>query len=165
MENKLSLYEKLAENRLPRYNELPALELYKEQIVELTNGYLAPFYLNDKALTDTMVNNYVKLKVIAPPIKKRYRREQLAQLILTCLLKKVLSIAEVRQLLASASADGSIQTSYDYVCQELEQALKILSGGNSVSAEELSPQHELLDHAIWSFVHKLFFELSLAEEK
>ncbi|MCD8353118.1 MAG: DUF1836 domain-containing protein [Clostridiales bacterium] len=164
METK-SFAQRLQEASLPRYSQLPTLELYKDQLVELTNGYLSPFFLGETAVTDTMVNNYVKLKVIVPPVKKRYRREQLAQLILTCLLKKVLSIAEVRQLLAVQNRDGSIEAGYDYFCQQMEQAVRTV-GGNGLwqpSEGDSTPQEALLNHAICSFVHKLYFEMILAE--
>lgn len=166
MEPNQAFAQSLQEASLPRYSQLPTLELYKDQLVELTNGYVAPFFLGQTAVTDTMVNNYVKLKVIAPPVKKRYRREQLAQLILTCLLKKVLSIAEVRQLLAVQSREGTIEAGYDAFCQQMEQAVRTVSG----SADLRQPmetgsfsQEALLNHAICSFVHKLYFEMILAE--
>ncbi|MCD7837523.1 MAG: DUF1836 domain-containing protein [Clostridiales bacterium] len=166
MEPNQAFAQSLREARLPRYSQLPTLELYKDQLVELTNGYLAPFFLGETAVTDTMVNNYVKLKVIAPPVKKRYRREQLAQLILTCLLKKVLSIAEVRQLLAAQSQEGASEAGYDYFCQRMEQAIRAVGGNVDLwqQTENVgSPRETLLDHAICSFVHKLYFEMILAE--
>lgn len=158
MKDAQTLLLELSGSRLPRYEELPTLELYKDQLVELTNEYLAPFCLGEKALTDTMVNNYVKLKVIAPPVKKRYRREQLAQVMLTCLLKQVLSIAQVRYLLDQENQDGSIQAGYNYACEELERAMSL--------PEQKSPSGEgqrsaLLDYAVWSFVHKLRFEIEM----
>lgn len=151
----------LKEYHLPRYEELPALELYKDQIVELTGQYLAPFFLEDAPLTNTMVNNYVKLKVIVPPVKKRYQREQLAQLILTCLLKKVLSIAEVRQLLVLCTREASIREAYDYFCDELEQAIKIICQGGQPRDTGRTPEERLLNHASCAFVHKLYFERAL----
>ncbi|MCD8189146.1 MAG: DUF1836 domain-containing protein [Clostridiales bacterium] len=167
MEPNQAFAQSLREASLPRYSQLPTLELYKDQLVELTNGYLAPFFLGETAVTDTMVNNYVKLKVIAPPVKKRYRREQLAQLILTCLLKKVLSIAEVRQLLAVQVQEDAIEAGYDYFCQRMEQAVRAVGGDSGLwqpAEGDSSPREALLDHAICSFVHKLYFERILAEQ-
>jgi DNA-binding transcriptional MerR regulator len=86
--------------------------LYKDQVVELVNRAVAPFFPREAALTDTMVNNYVKLRVITPPVRKRYNRDQLAQLILVCLLKRVLSIAQLRRLLELARSGGSTERGY-----------------------------------------------------
>ena len=52
---------------IPRWNELPTVELYLDQVVKLINGVLAP-YINfnldpkdeSELLTKTMINNYVK---------------------------------------------------------------------------------------------------------
>lgn len=163
MEQLQSFCQRMQENPLPRYDELPVLELYKDQVVELVNRYLAAFYFTEKPVTDTMVNNYVKLKVIAPPVKKRYRREQMAQLILICLLKRVLSIAEVRQLLNYQTQKGEIQSTYNYFCEELERAIQIISGEISAHEEtEDKTRIKLIDYAIYSFVHKLYFELELS---
>lgn len=168
MEQIQNFCQRMQENRLPRYDELPALELYKDQVVEVVNRYLAAFYLTENPVTDTMVNNYVKLKVIAPPVKKRYRREQMAQLILVCLLKKVLSIAEIRQLLDCQAREGGLQSAYNYFCEELERTVQAVSGKAPVpdpEQAETKPRVKLMNHAIYSFVHKLYFELELAAQR
>lgn len=146
--------------RVPRYRELPPLELYKDQVVELVNAELAPFFPSGEALTDTMVNNYVKLKVITPPVKKRYSRDQLAQLVLVCLLKRVLSIAQLRRLLELQRLSGSVEHSYDELCESLERELHVASGALSGEGEK-----GLVNHAASAFAHKMAFERLLAQEK
>lgn len=146
---------------LPRFRELPDLELYKDQVVELVNRTLAPFFPREAALTDTMVNNYVKLRVIAPPVRKRYAREQLAQLMLVCLLKRVLSIAQLRQLLELQRSGGSVERAYDQFCGALEQAL---AGMDRSSPPVESLEAGLTRHAVRAFVCKLAFEELLAGE-
>lgn len=147
--------------RLPRYRELPALSLYKDQVLELVNRTLEPFFRSEAALTDTMVNNYVKLRVIAPPVRKRYSREQLAQLMLVCLLKRVLSIAQLRELLELQRSGGDVEGAYDAFCQALEEALAQLEPHRR--AEE-SRQAGLTRHAVSAFACKLAFEALLREE-
>ena len=151
-----------AEGRsLPRYHQLPALELYKDQVLELVNRSLAPFFRDEAALTDTMVNNYVKLRVIAPPVRKRYSRDQLAQLMLVCLLKRVLSIAQLRQLLELQRAGGSVERSYDDFCDALEAEL---CRGDELRRAEESLEAGLTRHAVSAFACKLAFEQLLAQE-
>lgn len=157
--------------RLPRYQELPAIGLYKDQVLELINGYIGPFYMAEKPVTDTMVNNYVKLKVIAPPVKKRYNRFQLAQLIMTCLLKKVLSIAEVRQLVG-AQEEEALSQLYNDFCAELERAVTLLFDPAQqtpyaaflTEMDGQDAQRRLMSSAIGSFVCKVCFERLLAEK-
>ena len=63
----------IAEQRLPRWNALPDLELYMDQVLSLMERYLGNYPGFDrKGLTAAMVNNYVKLGVMPPPVKKKY---------------------------------------------------------------------------------------------
>lgn len=165
MESMEDFCRTLQTSHLPRFEQLPTLELYKDQLVSLTNEYLANFYLTEKPVTDTMVNNYVKLKVLLPPVKKRYQREHLARLILICLLKKVLSIAEVRQLLERYGS-SSIELAYNHFCDELECGLQTLAKGEEpVKQMGNASYNPLIWHAVYSFVHKLWFEITLASEE
>ncbi len=162
--------ETLLSLRLPRYDELPAIGLYKDQVLELINGYINVFYGAENSVTDTMVNNYVKLKVIAAPVRKRYNRYQLAQLMMTCLLKKVLSIAEVRALLTISGGEEELRLAYDRFCDEVEQAIQeIFTEGGRRSAPsplyhpEAGDACQLMSSAIGSFVCKIYFEFLLAK--
>ena len=57
---------------LPRWGELPDMELYMDQVLELTARYLAAWPAFDrKGLTASMVNNYVMLGALPKPEKKR----------------------------------------------------------------------------------------------
>ena len=58
--------------RLPRWAELPDLELYMDQVLLLAERSLGPDAPSDhKGLTASMVNNYVKLGLLPPPVKKK----------------------------------------------------------------------------------------------
>ena len=90
----------LAGHRLPAWGELPDLELYMDQVLSLMGRYLGDYPGFDrKGLTASMVNNYVKMGVAPPPVKKRYGRVHLARLLMICVLKASLPIAAVRELL------------------------------------------------------------------
>jgi hypothetical protein len=86
--------------RLPRWRELPDLELYMDQLISLMGRYLKDYPgSGDKGLTAAMVNNYVKQKVIPAPDKKKYDREHLAYLIMICVLKPVVPIPQVAAMI------------------------------------------------------------------
>lgn len=161
MTEKTGFYRRCALVRMPRYRELPALELYKDQVVELVNQNLSAFFPEEAALTDTMVNNYVKLRVIAPPVRKRYSREQLAQLMQVCLLKRVLSIAQLRQLLELQRSGGSVEGSYDSFCCMLEGALQDLLPQDHPEEQR---EEGLTRQAVSAFACKLAFEDLLSSE-
>lgn len=88
---------------LPAWEELPDLELYMDQVLSLVSRYLAAG--DEKVLTASMVNNYVKQKLLPPPVNKRYNRSHIASLLMLCILKSVLPIAAVQQLFQSCGVE------------------------------------------------------------
>ena len=116
----------LQEYELPAWDMLPGIELYMDQVIALLTQYLNFLPREegaDNIATPAMINNYVKQKVILPPVQKKYGREQLAQLMVVCLLKKVLSINEIAGLMELMIARFSPQEAYDSFCSALENAL------------------------------------------
>ncbi len=114
--------EQLLHNRLPRWHELPEIELYMDQVVLLVEKYLGLYMPGDeKFITAAMINNYVKNRLLPPPNKKRYGREHLARLISLCLLKQALPIADIRALLSGAD-ENSLPQMYDRLCDGQEKA-------------------------------------------
>lgn len=118
---------RLQEFHMPRYDRLPEIELYMDQLVSYVNRALAPLASEGSdeeiLLTKSMVNNYVKQRVIPPPEKKKYGRVQLAYLLMLCPLKQVFSIPECVQLMR-LSGGASLRDSYDAFCIELERAVQ-----------------------------------------
>lgn len=84
---------------VPR-EEFPRILLYMDQLLTFFDEHLSVFRRSqrDSILTKTMVNNYVKARLIPPPDRKKYSREQLMQLLIVCHLKNVLSIEDLRRL-------------------------------------------------------------------
>ncbi len=97
----------LANLCLPAWDELPTLELYMDQVVIVLNEYLGIYSAgdDDKAVTQAMVNNYVKQKLIPPPVKKKYGRVHLSLLMMICTLKQTLSIPHVKSMLPGWEED------------------------------------------------------------
>ena len=62
--------EGLKELRLPRWEELPELELYMDQVITLVDRYLSPLIEDEKhqLLSSAMVNNYVKHKLVGEDV-------------------------------------------------------------------------------------------------
>ncbi len=84
----------------PKYKELPGVDLYMEQVLKYINGTLDSLSLGqEKMLTSFMANNYVKAKMIDPPVKKRYSKDQIGYLMAICLMKSTISMADMSLLL------------------------------------------------------------------
>ena len=110
---------------LPRWEELPDIELYMDQVVTLIEKHVRFLSLHeDKLITSAMINNYVKLGLMPKPEKKRYERTHLASLIVITLLKQVLTITEVKDGILLQSRICGTHSAYNLFCQELEHALK-----------------------------------------
>lgn len=138
----------------PRYEDIPAIPLYKDQVVSFLTQAVAPFYPQDAApVTASMINNYVKLKVISPPERKKYRREQVICLYVTFLLKQVLSMEEIRTLLALEFPSGQVEEAYLRFTRLLEDSLSRLIQGQPLP---VSDQFPLLEAAIRSFLYRRY---------
>lgn len=87
--------------RLPEWETLPSIPLYMDQVTMITGEALALFERDEKQslLTSSMINNYVKNGLVAHPVHKKYSREHLSKLIITSMLKQVLSIPDISVLL------------------------------------------------------------------
>lgn len=84
--------------------EIPAIELYVDQIINLVQGKLAEGSDRHKGkqLTKTMINNYSKDGIIMPVKGKKYTREQVIQILCIYSLKNTLSMGEIKRLLYGA---------------------------------------------------------------
>lgn len=141
---------------LPRWEELPDLGLYMDQVLIVVEGALRPLLPNDPVvLTSTMVNNYVKQQVLTPSEKKKYNREHLATLITIAVLKRVLSVPEIKLLLDHMEQTTGVAEGYNTFCTQLERRLNGQSG-----QADYAP---LLACAVDAVAGKLAFEAKCAE--
>ena len=87
--------------RLPSWEALPDMELYMDQVISLANRYLNLFPQDDTnpVITASAVNNYVRLRMMPAPERKRYSRHHMACVIMICVLKQSLSLAEIQRIL------------------------------------------------------------------
>ena len=130
--------DELKSLRLPAYRELPPIGLYLEQAVRYVNGFLMPFGFSE--LTTSMVSNYVKLGLIAPPVKKQYNAEQLAYLFFIAVAKNVVSMESIKTLLQMQKATYPLSVAYDYFCDELKNML-FFTFGLKDTVDEIGTRH------------------------
>ena len=115
----------------PLWEELPEIELYLDQVLlyvnQVTQSTLGP---NDKGLTASMVNNYVKHGYLTKPDKKKYQRKQIARLIAITTLKSVFSIQEIAQTLNTLHTGTNSEELYnafvDYMNEDIDPANPII---------------------------------------
>lgn len=116
MKNKLQAWaDTLQAYALPAWNDFPALPLYMDQVIYLMNQYLSMTGAeksDERTVTPAMINNYVKLKIIPAPVKKRYGRVHLAYLVMVCLLKQSMNTSDIRKLLPLSMSEKAVQDAY-----------------------------------------------------
>lgn len=135
----------------PRWEELPDLALYMDQVLIVVEGAVGPLFPNDPAVvTATMVNNYVKQRVLPASEKKKYRREHLAGLITISILKRVLTVAEIGFVFSQLEGKWDVREGYDLFCAQLECRLRGEAG-----REDCGP---ILSSAVDAVAGKLIFE-------
>ena len=103
--DKLLRWERfLATYRLPEWQDLPQIDLYLDQVIAMVNQFLGFFVYDpaeEKLLTPSMVNNYVKSRLIPPPVRKKYGRKHIALLLMICTFKQSVSMAAMSNILPS----------------------------------------------------------------
>jgi 23S rRNA C2498 (ribose-2'-O)-methylase RlmM len=113
---------------LPRWKELPSIDLYLDQVVTFVNSTLSPYILTasskEPLLTKTMINNYVKNNLIYAPFKKQYTKKHLAKLFVICVLKQVYSMQEINNIVRVVLKDTKMSEAYDTFCELFEDALR-----------------------------------------
>ena len=111
---------------LPTWESIPDFGLYMDQVVVLLGQYLdfipAPADGKDSFVTASTINNYVRLKLMPPPVKKKYGRAHIAYLVMILTLKQSLSIADIGHLLPVDPDEAEVQGLYAGFCEKFAQA-------------------------------------------
>ena len=85
-----------------RPDDIPDIELYMDQVTTFMDNRLKNAARNpevDKILTKTMINNYAKIDLLPPPVRKKYSREHMLLLIFIYYFKGILSISDIQTVL------------------------------------------------------------------
>ena len=165
-EKKLYNEEKIQKFHIPRWEEIPSIDLYIDQVVSLLEQNLCNYIQNevetgktDSPITKTMINNYVKKGILKPPVAKKYNREHIANLFVIFILKQIYSIDEIKKLVDLAIRTSPIEQSYNRFCSELEKAIRMtFTGENYINNNRLSQEQYLLRNVVQSFANKLYVQ-------
>ena len=148
--------------RMPSFDELPELPLYREQVIAYVESVLSPLNqgIDGSWLTSSMINNYVKTGLLAPPVKKMYTREHIARLLVICVFKQVLSISAIQQLLSIQKMTYPDMVAYDYTAREITQSVQgmfcEMPHSNADSAQHVTRESLLIRSTAIAFASKMF---------
>lgn len=114
--------------KLPRWNELPEIGLYMDQVISLMAKYTKAFSRSgEAALTSSMINNYVKLEILPPPVKKKYSRVHISHLLIICAMKSVLPIRVIAAIIEHLLKTRTEEELFNFFCDQYEQTLSELA--------------------------------------
>ena len=150
---------------IPRWEELPNVDLYMDQILTFINSSLSE-YINfsededkNKILTKTMINNYVKNNILEPPVKKKYSKAQCAKLFVICILKQVFSMNEISSLINIALESTDISHAYNSFCSLFEEAVISIFEKREFSKVDSSNENRyLLKAVLLSCSYKIYVQ-------
>ncbi len=158
----------IEEFRLPRYNEIPNVGLYLDQVTKYIEDYLKPIGDSTQGLTPSMISNYVKKKIVDNPIKKQYYREQIAYLIFIAIAKSVLSLEDIKLMIHMQKMTYTGEKAYNYFVNELEDTLKIVFNGENNYKEmgtDKSKEKIMLRYTVIAISHKIYLDSVFTEAR
>jgi len=127
---KLALWEKLAEEKsLPAWEAIPDFGLYMDQVVTLLEQYLA--FLPDRGeriVTSSAINNYVRLKIMPAPVKRKYYRVHLAYLLMILPMKQSIAIADIPRILPPGTDEDAVRTAYGDYARQFHKTAEFFRG-------------------------------------
>ncbi len=109
----------------PRWSELPDVPLYMDQVVEIIKKALDIFSDGtEPVITAPMINNYVRQKLIDPPVYKKYVKDHVSELMVISLFKRSFSMQEIKSVTMAVIDEYGIEEGYDLFCGELEEFMR-----------------------------------------
>ena len=154
--------EKVIKHHIPRWNELPEIDLYLDQVVNYLEKYLGILNVNrdEKIITKTMINNYVKLGIMPAPEKKKYNKSHIAYLMVICILKQVYSIGDIGKLISETITYFELSKAYNRFCANLEVSIKnVFIRKEFPHIDKMTEEQYLLKNVVQAIADKLYVEM------
>lgn len=110
---------------IPLWDGLPVIDLYMDQVIILLNRYLGVIKNNDSGedtITKNMINNYVKMKAVPAPVRKKYSREHIACLLIVCIMKQVFNISMIKDIMPDFDDEQQIKDTFNDFVMRLKTA-------------------------------------------
>ena len=142
----------------PRWDELPDVELYMDQLVSYAERHLDPLNVGQdgRLITASMINNYVKMKLIPAPVKKKYGVRQVSRLLVIGSLKRDFSISELQQMMEMVLARFENRVAYNLFCDEMERTICHVFTGQPLPPAGDTQEEAIIRAVMTAFANKLY---------
>ena len=153
----------------PRWEEFPDVELYADQVLSVVQKHVSFFEGElEMTFTSNMINNYVKQKIVKPPVNKKYDRVHLAYFTVVCILKRFFTISEICEGIAYLMKSASVKELYNVFCDELEGAIKSTFDRERYplrSSKEDTREIKIIRAAAFTFASTAFTKFTINEAR
>ncbi len=164
--HKLLRWEKAVSGfKLPSWENIPDIGLYMDQVIVLLSQYLGLITSagdkeegedeqagEGKLFSASSINNYVRLKIMPAPVKKKYYRIHIAYLIIILTLKQAVSINIVKEMLSNELPEEDVQALYsDYIIKHHTATILFTKIVRECATDVLDPE-KTGDNLVSSFV-------------
>lgn len=124
--HKLARWDRfITDYHLPDWEAIPDLGLYMDQVIVLLEQYLTfiptPTGSKEKFVTSSTINNYVRLKIMPAPVKRKYFRVHIAYLIMILTMKQSISISDVQKIMPEGADIPSVRRAYEDYSQKFRE--------------------------------------------
>lgn len=142
---------------LPTWEQLPNMELYMDQVISLLNQYIGDLQTDgnseERIITSNSINNYVRMQALPAPVKKKYNRVHLAYLIMICMMKQSLSIADIKAILPSDLSEEEVKLTYTDFAANFSQTARDLPVKSLNTLPDRIAHNEDVDSAVRGLIY------------
>ena len=152
--HKLLRWDKfITDYHLPEWNSIPDFGLYMDQVIVLLEQYLsfipAPTGMKERFVTSSTINNYVRLKIMPAPVKRKYHRVHIAYLVMILTMKQSLSISDVQKVIPPMdSSEDEVLSVYEDYSEKFRRLALFFNQQVQSAAEGVRSTEQSSDNAV-----------------
>lgn len=152
--HKLLRWDKfITDYHLPEWNSIPDFGLYMDQVIVLLEQYLSfiptPAGAKEHIVTSATINNYVRLKIMPAPVKRKYHRVHIAYLVMILTMKQSLSISDVQKVIPPMdSSEDEVLSVYEDYSEKFRRLALFFNQQVQSAAEGVRSTEQSSDNAV-----------------
>ena len=151
--HKLRRWDKfITDYHLPEWDTIPDFGLYMDQVIVLLEQYLSfipsPAGTKEHFVTSSTINNYVRLKIMPAPVKRKYHRVHIAYLIMILTMKQSLSISDVQKVIPPDSSVEEVRAVYENYSEKFRRLALFFNQQVQSGAEGIHTPGQSSDNAV-----------------
>ena len=151
--HKLRRWDKfITDYHLPEWETIPDFGLYMDQVIVLLEQYLSfipsPAGTKEHFVTSSTINNYVRLKIMPAPVKRKYHRVHIAYLIMILTMKQSLSISDVQKVIPPDSSVEEVRVVYENYSEKFRRLALFFNQQVQSGAEGIHAPGQNSDNAV-----------------